>query len=192
MESFVNNVCCKLWHKWLGYPLNKEVCLENLAIIHDVFKKHKLQFWLSEGTALGFRRDNDFIEWDDDLDIGVWSKDVPKLKKAIKDLKEKNFVVGETRINGTFISLHRKGEKVDIDITGKDINCVANTNLSFINGKPCKEFIHTLKFTPIKIKGRTYNLPSDDYLVILYGENWRTPIKGKKPEDFESVRATNS
>jgi len=179
-ESFLNNESYKLRHKLLGYPLNKEICHDNLAILHDVFKKHNIFFWLSEGTALGFRRESDFIEWDDDVDIGVWKYDIPKLKKALEDMRNIGFVVGMTRMNGYFVTIHRNGEKIDIDITGDDIMCVAKTDSWF--GSPCNEFMYTLRFTPIKIKGRIYNLPSDEYLEILYGKDWRTPIRGKKPQ----------
>lgn len=179
IASFFSSEYAKIRHRDFGYPLDKEVCLDNLEKINDVFTTHDIFFWLSEGTALGFRRHGNFMEWDDDLDIGMWIDDVSKLPSAIKDLVKEGFTVGCIKMNGTFIALYRNGEKIDIDITGNGLNCMAMSASWY--GSPCDEFIHTLKFTRIYINGNTYNLPSDEYLEKLYGKNWKTPIKGYKP-----------
>ncbi len=56
---------------------------ELLRIIHEVFKKHHLDYWLDFGTLLGAVRHGGFIPWDDDMDIAMPSKDYYKIMDII-------------------------------------------------------------------------------------------------------------
>jgi hypothetical protein len=69
----LKNKMYKWRHLLFRVPLNRTVCADNLNSFADVMGACGLVFWLSEGTALGARRDGDFILHDDDLDIGVWA-----------------------------------------------------------------------------------------------------------------------
>ena len=52
--------------------MNKKICHENLSLFHEIMKKLNIDFWLSDGTALGFKRNNDFITYDNDVDVGFF------------------------------------------------------------------------------------------------------------------------
>ena len=156
-------------------PLNKKICYENLALLHQIFKKHNIFFWLSEGTALGFRRGNDFIDYDDDLDIGIYAKDEKKMHSAMNELNHHGFMCAGFKISSRFpYALTRKGEKICIDITGKGLHCAAI-------GDSCESLIpYVQTFNKITIKSKIYNIPKDDYYKKLYGNDWMIPIKNKK------------
>ena len=81
-------------------------------------------------AALGFRRENNFIDWDDDVvDIAIWKKDKNKLCDFTNEFKKNGFFYDGKGIYGLIIvpnNLDRKGEKIDIDITGKNTICIAN------------------------------------------------------------------
>ena len=168
VEYFHNRVI-KLRHE-KGKLLNKEICHENLGLIHEVFKKHNIFFWLGEGTALGFFRDNDFISYDNDTDLGLFEKDKKKFHNCIKELKKKGFVVGDIQMHGTFVCVFRKNEKIDIDITGKGSRCMSVYN------KKCDLILPYLKsFNNILIRGKQYNIPKLDYIEKVYGKEWYVP-----------------
>lgn len=177
LYNYFNNMIIKKKHGYLNIPLNKEVCYENLAIIHDVFAKNDILFWLSEGTALGFTRENDFISHDDDVDIGIWDKDKEKFIRCINTLKEYGFVVAEVMNNNNFYALIRKGEKVDVDITGLNHNCISCSKTW--TREPCEKIIPYLKFNKKEISGKFYNLPTIPYLEFLYGKDWKIPKRSK-------------
>ena len=169
----IKNKNIKNGHK-NGLPLDKEICHENLSLIHEVLSKNNIMFWLSEGTALGFIRDGDFISHDDDVDIALFSRDKEKFWKSMKEIKQKGFTVVEVSDNGTFICLIRKNEKIDIDITGEGLKCTST------NGKKCEIILPYLKsFNTINIRGKSYNLPKQDYLEFIYGPTWKIPLKEK-------------
>lgn len=169
---FINGFI-KYKHTLFGVPLDIEVCHNNLADLHNVFNKHGVPFWLSEGTALGFIRGGEFISHDDDVDIGMWERDHEKLRKlVIPDLSRLGFTC--TRVGlSTFYTLQRGGEKVDIDIVGPELYCVANLD-------SCRKLLPYLReFNEITIKNRRYKVPGTDYLEYLYGPDWTTPKKSK-------------
>jgi len=63
----------------------------NKKFLHYIFIKTKealdrisVPFFITHGTCLGYYRDKDFIEWDHDLDIGIWFEDwKPEIKDAM-------------------------------------------------------------------------------------------------------------
>lgn len=61
----------------------QSVILELLGVLDPIMKKHKIQYWLMGGSMLGSMRHGGVIPWDDDIDIGVWSADVPRIKNAV-------------------------------------------------------------------------------------------------------------
>lgn len=54
-----------------------------MKFIHDSFVKHKITYFICGGTLLGAIRHQGIIPHDDDGDICIFRKDVPKLRKLI-------------------------------------------------------------------------------------------------------------
>ena len=63
-----------------------------LDYVKDICEKNKLQYLLIGGTALGARRHEGFIPWDDDIDIGLPRDDYEKLLIILRK-NEDNFVL---------------------------------------------------------------------------------------------------
>ncbi|MEX6253878.1 LicD family protein [Providencia huaxiensis] len=45
------------------------VLIDGLKEIDRVCKIHKIEYWIDSGTLLGAKRQEAFIEWDEDIDI---------------------------------------------------------------------------------------------------------------------------
>ncbi len=69
----------------------ENLALEALREVKKVFDKYNIEFWLDCGTLLGAIRDQKFISWDCDIDLGVWEKDIKKIVSACRELQSKNF-----------------------------------------------------------------------------------------------------
>ena len=119
--SVIVNDSIKLKHILLNEPLNQEIAKENLLLFNESMNKAQIPYWLSEGTALGVVRDNSFIPWDDDTDVSFMYNHYSNfLNNVLPELKANGFIVGGVVHDGNFITIHRKGEKIDIDIVKKD------------------------------------------------------------------------
>ena len=66
------------------------LCLELLSLIGKICKKYDIKWWLDYGTLLGSIRHENFIPWDDDIDIGMMRKDYHRFIDIIYDEIEKN------------------------------------------------------------------------------------------------------
>ena len=79
--------------------MDKTHKIELLASLFETFKKYEVPLWLESGLLLGFVRDQDFIPWDTDFDLGTSSKYVPKMEDLARDLAGKGLSVYNTELN---------------------------------------------------------------------------------------------
>lgn len=55
--------------------INQNNAINNLTELDSLFRKHNIQYWMQDGTLLGYYRDNRFIPHDNDIDLGCRWKD---------------------------------------------------------------------------------------------------------------------
>lgn len=161
-----------------------EQCLHDMKDILDKCNQH---FFLCCGTLLGQQRENNFIAYDEDIDIGIINtKYNPNILLYI--LQSKKFQVhsiyGNVENSLEISFRHITGVKIDIFIfypilNEKDYYYIATFN-GICNTKPegfCKWARHIRGFKEITFKGKIYNIPNnaEEYLIETYGSDWKTP-----------------
>lgn len=159
---------------------------KGLLDIIDILEKNKIYYFLQAGVVLGARRDDYFIKWDWDVEIGIFEKDFIKNYYIIrKELLKKEFKI--------FHEIFGRDGKINVcrDFDEKStIFELLSWKLNFFKTKyyrwhiniPAKFFKdnHTVNFL-----GRKFNCPGpvDEYLEYQYGEDWKVPkITSNKKE----------
>ncbi|MBT8442557.1 MAG: LicD family protein [Gammaproteobacteria bacterium] len=75
--------------------LNDSKARRALHDINTIFDRHDVMVWLDCGTLLGAVREKDFIAWDNDIDLAIWSEDLIErdMEKVWRDLHRHRFNV---------------------------------------------------------------------------------------------------
>ncbi|SDK92649.1 LicD family protein [Pedobacter sp. ok626] len=72
---------------------------EDLSIVQQMlndlsglFNENGIDFFISDGTLLGYVRHRQIMAWDDDIDLSIERSEVPKLLKAVNSSKKYNIL----------------------------------------------------------------------------------------------------
>lgn len=104
-------------------------CLRNLEVVGryvlDLLTRFALRHWLEGGSLLGAARNGKIIEWDYDIDIGVYREDAAKLpilsrlleSQAGTQLEDGQGFLWEKALEGDFVKVHYSHQnRMHIDI----------------------------------------------------------------------------
>lgn len=158
--------------------MNKEKAKQDLMDVTKVLKKYKTKFFLIYGTALGAVRDGDFLDGDDDIDLGTF--DNSHFEEIRKDLEELGFDIGicydvEQNVEVPAVMvLSERNVRVDLYFFEKKSDGYIANKHNFSR--------HPLLFMPLEFSntkkidflGEEFRVPAptDKYLEFLYGD-WR-------------------
>ena len=162
-----------------------EECLSDMKKILDNNGQH---FFLICGTLLGQQRENDFISYDSDIDLGImWHKYDANIKnKIIESNKFELFhELGNIKDSKELTFIHNNGTHIDIFLfypineNKRDyyFYCASFYGLCDLKKEGhCRFAYHIRGFKKIKFKNRIYNIPSNphEFLTEAYGD-WMTP-----------------
>jgi len=70
----------KYFSSELGFGEHKQTAINLLKIVIEILDEFKIDYFLISGTLLGYIRHNDFIPWDDDIDLIVSEDILDKIK----------------------------------------------------------------------------------------------------------------
>jgi len=163
---------------------------ENLLLIKGVLDSVGLRFWLSNGTALAAGRENDWIPWDDDVDIDVLEEEFRLVfDEVVSRFLDAGFIVRqEYRINRTKLGLVRKKEKSSLRALFLDKSYKNNKYRLRKSYKYPKRFF--TNESTIDFKGSSFLVPNTlkDYLIYVYGDKWYKPIKSDDESKYSTRR----
>lgn len=162
---------------------------ECLSDIRKILDDNNQDFFLVCGTLLGQQRENDFISYDTDIDIGIL---YDRYNDNIKDfiIQSQNFklthVLGKKEDSLELKFNHKNGIPIDIFLFYPVNNPVDDyyycaSFYGVCDSKTdgfCKWGNHIRGFSEIEFKNKKYNIPtnSDEFLRECYGD-WKIPKK---------------
>jgi phosphorylcholine metabolism protein LicD len=159
--------------------------------ICDILDESKINFFLHTGILLGAIRDNDFIKWDWDIEISVFSEEFfSKIDLVVDKLKKNDFKIKQ---------INKKKDDSKIDFIGEyPENVTGYTIWSWYYSKIRnvywrREFSIPAKFlnsfSKIEFLGREFNCPTntEEYLEFAYGD-WRVPLRSSDKDQYNSKK----
>lgn len=85
---------------------NLQLFLKFIELLHTL----SIPYWLDSGTLLGMYRDNRFLEWDDDIDIGTWDSSRALFMSHKKAFKKLGFSFSVQKYHNTIYSITLKSK----------------------------------------------------------------------------------
>lgn len=155
-----------------------ETCkTKNLLEARKILNRLEVPFWLSNGTLLGYFREQGFIEHDPDIDVGVWITDWnPDIMQSFIRSGFRLYKRYGSLESGYQYSFHKRDIKFDIFFYVDEAD---HTWMPVFVGKRMLKYIFP-KFTlrPITFLGEEFLIPenTEEVIVAQYGEEWRIPI----------------
>ena len=152
--------------------------------IIKILKKEKIFYFLQGGVLLGARREKNFIKWDWDVEVSIFSKDfLENFEKIKKELKKNKFKIKN-------YNLIHFAPKISFYKTGHTATSfsIIGWHHSFLRGA----YTRTKLKIPMKFMNKMEKInffnqnffcpgPIDEYLKFQYG-NWKKPIRSDKKQ----------
>ena len=169
--------------------INKTEYTKDLFDVKLILKSLDIDCWLLFGTLLGIVRDNDFLDWDDNINFGVYEEILlPKIEELKSKFISSGFIFRKIpKKNGTKINLYRYKHKVSLEALYLDRSYKGNKYRLSNRFKHPRKYFET--YGTIKFKGEEFRVPTpvEEYLSILY-RNWKKPINLSDLENPEKWR----
>lgn len=166
-----------------------------LVDITTVFHEQNFHYWLDWGALLGLMRNGKLIEWDHDIDFGIFEHDIPKYNALRPHIEKKGYRFFDIKPDQFFSTdnfvprIHlpvsyehcHKVAACDIFIWTKlkkrwrNMAIMLNSHKFFYCGADVYENTEWLEF-----KGHKIRVPAHpaEYMTLRYGANWRVPDQG--------------
>tara|TARA_B100000809_G_scaffold241747_1_gene265211 strand:- start:746 stop:1699 length:954 start_codon:yes stop_codon:yes gene_type:complete len=157
-------------------PMDVAIAEKLLLEVKEVMGRLGVQFFLRQGTCLGAIRDNAFIPWDDDLDLGVILGVNEFAEQSIEPLleafRESGYYVrsgsSDSLIYATLLKDNIRVDMLFHRVIDKQIYHWPGIWFPITLFNQLKE---------INFIGETFLVPNppEEYLRIKYGTDWQTP-----------------
>ena len=168
--------------------IDPELAKQMLKEAKEILDPLGIPFWLRQGTCLGAVRDQAFIPWDDDVDlgsvIGLNGLTEDMLDSVFDAFRDRGYFVN-VESNDRWIAAGMMKSSLRVDLTFFHIIDDSIFHFPFI-WIPARLFANLKE---IEFMGGKYLVPNppEEYLTTKYGPNWITPKQDYEKDVLEQV-----
>ncbi len=175
-ESDITGEAALKRSKKLAEPLDPATGKGMLKELKQIFDQAGVAFFLRHGTCLGAIRDNAFIPWDDDLDVGCVIGLHGFTEQSIEP------VIATFRDNGFFVKVEYLDQSVFVSMMKSSVRiewvCYRTIDGGIFQYPgiciPVGLFTDLKEIEFMGVKLHVPN-PPEEYLRVKYGEDWTVP-----------------
>ena len=155
---------------------------DGLKLISSLLDKNGITHFLFMGVLLGAIRDNNFIKWDWDVELGCFSDtlilNTVSLTKNLDELNL-NYEIVDTSHKNFKLNIFYKGNKYSLWGLYKKNNFLRRSDYLF----PIEHFLNLDEYN---FRGKKYNIPSNviPLLEFIYGNDWFIPKKTLNKNEY--------
>lgn len=159
--------------------IDRKNAVDNLVELDAILRKHKISYWLQDGTLLGYIRDKNFIPHDNDIDLGIRWCDFTQA--AFKDIVDAGFEFRSShgRLEESLvINFRNRGIPVDIYFWYLDGDRFYHTAAYGKARKYRVDFSYKeFGVKEIEYFNHKFFIPEDPvyFVETKYGKDWRDP-----------------
>lgn len=156
--------------------LDQEKALKVLSGAVTALNQGDVSYWLTDGTLLGFYRENGFISHDSDIDLAV---PISAYSTVIfKEMELQGFAFKRqlgTVSKGLELTFQKDGVNVDIFFFYQEFEQLFHS--AWLKDLEIRYYYEPFKLRTAIFNGLVVNVPDDteNYLVQKYGTNWSIP-----------------
>lgn len=155
-----------------------------LARTARVLERMGIEWWLTDGTLLGFVREGGFIGHDIDVDIGLHARDYsPELVRALKDEGLEIYGRYGEPDDGLELTLRSRwlylpGTSIDLFFFYEEGDFMWHA--AYYKGLQLRYRYPRFETTSFELRGVEYKVPDPPrrFLAHKYGRNWERPDPG--------------
>ena len=163
-----------------------------ISKVQDLIEGGGFHFYFAFGTLLGIIREGRLLKHDMDIDMILYCKNQEEVKECKQYMLQHGLTVEyEFAVDGIGITQHAfLYHKIRIDIHycfSQETDTIDYVYVLFDDNESANKVArfacpHCNVAEKYDFKGKKINVPKKpiDFLVNMYGENWRTPDKGYK------------
>lgn len=164
-------------------PIDIPIATRALLEVKEVMDEAGVTFFLRQGTCLGAIRDNAFIPWDDDIDvgsvIGLHGLSEETVESVAQTLRERGFLLRIERLDHyLYVPIVKESLRIDWSC----YRVLDNAVFMYPGIRIPVRFLTDLE--EIEFLGERFLVPNppEEYLEVKYGPDWRVP---KQAGDYE-------
>ena len=168
---------------------------EELVVRNEGLKKIKyglegldINFFLIMGVLLGAIREKDFIKWDWDVELGLFTDSIINRVEEVKEVFKKDSFkteVVDRSYEGFKLNLFYKNNKFTLWGLYHKGNWLQRKSYKFPN-----KYFNV--FDELEFRGETYKIPNnaEEFLTYVYGD-WETPVISMEKDKYLVRRIFN-